>query len=95
MFGCEIGRLVGSSARPALVLAFLVALGGASAAGEPFAARTACISSVFKLCPSAALAGDRAAAKFCLLANLANATPECQAAVKAAQAAEAQARRRG
>jgi hypothetical protein len=82
-------------ARLPVVVTFLVALGGVSFAAERLAARTACISSVLRLCPSAALTGDQAAAKTCLLSNLTKATPECQAAVKAAMIAEDKVRLRG
>jgi hypothetical protein len=46
-------------------------------------AREVCVASVFKLCPAAAMAGDRKAAEDCLLKNLRKATLECQLAVKA------------
>ena len=52
-------------------------------AAESAAARLACTPSVFLLCPAAAAAGDREAAKACLLKNLARASRRCQAAVAA------------
>ena len=67
----------------ALALTLLIGFGSAALAGEPPEARKACISSVFKLCPLAALAGDHDGAKACLLKRLEKATPECQAAVRA------------
>jgi len=79
------GRAVRSAA---LAFVLLIAFGSASFAEEPTAARKACISSVFKLCPLAALAGDRDGAKSCLLKRLEQATPECQAAVRATLAIE-------
>jgi hypothetical protein len=84
MIGRDPGRVDGErlARSMALALTLMVALGEASFAREPPEARTACVSSVFKLCPSAALRGDHAAAKTCLLRNLEKATPECQAAVK-------------
>jgi hypothetical protein len=62
-----------------------ILLGGqaASAAAETAAARAACTPSVLVLCPAAAAAGDREAAKICLLKNLAHASRRCQAAVRA------------
>jgi hypothetical protein len=72
----------------ALAFALLIGFGSASFAGEPPEARKACISSVFKLCPLAALAGDHDSAKACLLKRLEKATPECQAAVRATLATE-------
>jgi len=72
----------------ALASALLIAFGSASFAAEPPEARKACVSSVFRLCPLAALAGDHDGAKACLLKRLEQATPECQAAVKATLATE-------
>ena len=74
------GRALGTAA---LTLTFLIGFPSASFAGEPPEARRACISSVFKLCPLAAVAGDHDGAKACLLKRLEKATPECQAAVRA------------
>ena len=69
--------------RMALALAAVVGLGAFGPAAEPPAARTACIPSVLRLCPDAALTGNREGAKRCLLRNLQKASPSCQAAVKA------------
>jgi hypothetical protein len=62
-----------------------ILLGGAAtgAAAETAAARLACTPSVMMLCPAAAAAGDREAAKSCLLRNLSHASHRCQAAVRA------------
>ena len=85
MNGRNIRRSDGDRAVRSAVLALTlsIAFGSASFAGEPPEARKACISSVFKLCPLAALAGDHDGAKACLLKRLEKATPECQAAVRA------------
>ena len=72
----------------ALASALLIAFGSVGFAAEPPEARKACVSSVFRLCPLAALAGDHDGAKACLLKRLEQATPECQAAVKATLATE-------
>jgi hypothetical protein len=40
------------------------------------------------LCHAEAAAGDRAAVRACLIKNFEKVTPECQAAMKAAQAQE-------
>jgi hypothetical protein len=84
MIGRDAGRAGGDrlAKYAALALTLMVALGAASLVRAQPEARTACVSSVFKLCPSAALRGDRTAAKTCLLKNLDRATPECQAAIK-------------
>lgn len=66
------------------LLALILLVGLASeAAAETAAARVACTPSVLMLCPAAAAAGDREAAKSCLLKNLAHASRRCQAAVRA------------
>ena len=70
-----------------LSLAILVAAPAADADAESAAARIACTPSVLMLCPTAAAAGDREAAKSCLLKNLAHASRRCQAAVHAELAA--------
>ncbi len=73
--------------RLALPLALAAAAGPAlaqtTAAPSP---RQACMSSVMTLCPTEAAARDRDAVRACLLKNLSKASPECQDAVKAAQA---------
>jgi hypothetical protein len=63
----------------------LILLGGlpSGASAETAAARIACTPSVLALCPAAAAAGDREAAKSCLLKNLPHASRRCQAAVRA------------
>ena len=48
--------------------------------------RQACTASVMTLCPTEAAARDRDAVRACLIKNLSKASPECQEAVKAAQA---------
>ncbi len=70
--------------RPALVLLSLIGFQAFAPASEPTAAaRAACTPSVLRLCPDAALTGNREGAKRCLLRNLQKASPSCQAAVKA------------
>jgi hypothetical protein len=88
MIGCHTGRVGGGrlARTAALALTLVVAFGDVSFAAETPEARKACVSSVFRLCPLAALRGDRVAAKICLLKNLERATPECQAAVRLALA---------
>ena len=80
-------RLAIRRVRLPLALTVLFALAGASYAGEPPGARSACVSSVFKLCPVAALTGNHDAAKACLLKKVDQASPQCQAALKAAPVA--------
>ena len=67
-------------------------LGFAGAAGAqpaPMSAvREACMSSIQTLCPTEVAAMDRPAIRACLIKNIDKATPECQAAVKAAKAAQ-------
>ena len=48
--------------------------------------REACRSSAMSLCRTEALSGDRAGVRACLINNFDKVTPECQAAMKAAQA---------
>ena len=48
--------------------------------------REACRSSAMSLCRTEARSGDRAAVRACMIKNFDRATPECQAAMKAAQA---------
>jgi hypothetical protein len=48
--------------------------------------RQACRSSAMSLCRTEALSGDRAAVRACMIKNFDKATPECQIAMKAAQA---------
>ena len=48
--------------------------------------REACRSSAISLCPTEAMSGDMPGVRACLMKNIAKASPECQAAVKAAQA---------
>jgi hypothetical protein len=69
--------------RCALAAASLFGLGAFGPVSESSAARTACTPSVLRLCPDAALTGDREGAKRCLLKNLQRASTQCQAAVKA------------
>ena len=79
-------------ARCVLALASLIGLSAFGPASEPAGARTACIPSVLRLCPDAALTGNREDAKRCLLKNLQKASPQCQAALKAIPDAKAAAR---
>ncbi len=72
---------------------FLSALALAAAVASPGLAQTpaqspreACRSSAISLCPTEAMSGDIPGVRACLMKNLAKATPECQAAVKAVQA---------
>lgn len=78
--------------RSALVLLSLFGLQAFAPSSEPAAARAACIPSVLRLCPDAALTGNREGAKRCLLRNLQKASPSCQAAVRAVGEAKEAAR---
>ena len=74
----------------ALSAACLLGLAGAASA-QPApspAVREACMSSIQTLCPAEMQAMDRPAIRACLIKNISKASPECQAAVKAAQAAQ-------
>jgi len=78
-----------SPSRFALPIAIAIAI----AAAGPTLAQTAapspretCRSSALSLCPTEAMSGDMPGVRACLMKNLAKATPECQAAVKAVQA---------
>ena len=73
-----------SLAVPAFIL--LIAAGTAGAQTEPQPARVACRPSAMSLCHDEVKAGDRAAVRACLIKNFDKVTPECQAAMKAAQA---------
>jgi hypothetical protein len=66
-----------------LVPAILLSGLATDSIAETAAQRVACTPSVLVLCPAAAAAGDRGAAKSCLLKNLARASRRCQAAVRA------------
>ena len=90
--GMDEARLARSAG---LALALLVAAGSVGHAGEPPEARRACISSVFRLCPIAALKGDHEGAKACLLKNLEKATLQCQVAVRAVLATDTASRSPG
>ena len=57
-------------------------------APAPSSVREACRSSIMSLCAAEAMSGDRSAIRACLIKNLDKATPECQAAAKAAAAAQ-------
>jgi hypothetical protein len=76
------------SAARLLVPLLLLAACAAPAAAETPQARAACTPSVFQLCPSQALSGDREAAKRCLLKHLDHASLRCQAAVRSTLAEE-------
>ncbi|HWA61190.1 MAG TPA: hypothetical protein VG939_07435 [Caulobacteraceae bacterium] len=75
-----------SAIMPLALAGALLAWSAAHAADDP---RKVCVASVVRLCPGAALTHNEKAAKVCLLKNLDKASPDCQAAVKAAQAAYA------
>lgn len=64
-------------------------LGGAAPALAQQTVRDACMADIRKLCSAQMAAMDRDAVRACLRANIANTSPECQAAVKAQQAANA------
>ncbi len=66
-----------------------LSLAGAAAAQGASDPRIACRSSVMTLCPEEMKTMDRSAIKACLIRNVDKATPECQAALKAAAAAKA------
>jgi len=68
--------------------ACMVAACAAGAQTPPPTAKQACRSSAMALCPDEAKSGDRAAIRACLIKNYEKVTPECQAAMKAAQAQE-------
>jgi hypothetical protein len=62
--------------------------GGAAAQPAPSnGVREACMTSMQTLCPTEVAAMDRPAIRACMMKNIDKATPECQAAVKAARAA--------
>ena len=69
---------------PAIIL--LLAAGVAGAQTPPPSPRQACRSSAMSLCRSEALRRDRDAVRACLIKNFDKVAPECQAAMKAAQA---------
>jgi hypothetical protein len=73
-----------SVAFPALVL--LLAAGAAGAQTAPPSARVACRSSAMSLCRDEVATRDRGAIRACLIKNFDKVTPDCQAAMKAAQA---------
>jgi hypothetical protein len=76
----------------ALVAAFAAVAGAAGAQTTPASTKAACRSSAMALCHAAAVADDKAAIRACLIRNFEKVTPECQAAMKAAQAQGAAAR---
>jgi len=76
----------------ALVAAFVAVTGAAGAQTTPPSAKAACRSSAMTLCHAEATADDKAAIRGCLIRNFEKVTPECKAAMKAAQAREALAR---
>ena len=73
-----------SLAAPAIVL--LIAAGAAGAQTAPASPRQACRSSATSLCRAEVESRDRAAIRACLIKNFDKVTPECQTAMKAAQA---------
>jgi hypothetical protein len=76
-------------AGPAMVLALAASVAGAQTAPVPAPSpRQACMSSIKTLCQPELTAHDRAAVKACLIKNFDKTSPECQAAMKAAQAAK-------
>jgi hypothetical protein len=74
----------------ALSAACLLTFAGAAGAqpAPNSAVREACMTSIQTLCPTEVAAMDRTAIRACLIKNISKATPECQSAVKAAQAAQ-------
>ena len=64
----------------------LIAAGGVLAQAVPQSTSLVCRSSALSLCRNEALSGDRAGVKACLIRNFDKVSPECQAAMKAAQA---------
>lgn len=63
---------------------------GAQAQTVPESAREACRASAISLCRTEALSGDRAGVRACLIRNFSKVSPDCQAAMKAAQARAAE-----
>jgi hypothetical protein len=78
-------RLRASVAGPAIIVLLAASAAGAQTAA-PSSPRQACRSSATSLCHDEVAARDRAAVRACLIKNFDKVTPECQAAMKAAQA---------
>ncbi len=79
--------------RPPTIGLFLLALSAAAQAlaqtpPPSTSTRQACRSSALSLCHAEAMSGDRVAVRACMIKNFDKATPECQAAMRAAQAKE-------
>lgn len=73
-----------------LTIAALLLAGAAQPAlAQQSAVRDACMADIRKFCSAQMAAMDRDAVRACLRTNIANTSPECQAAVKAQQAANA------
>lgn len=88
-------RLRASLAGPAVILLLAASAAGAQTAGAqtagaqtaaPPSPRQACRSSAESLCPAEVKVRDRAGVRACLIKNFDKVTPECQTAMKAAQA---------
>jgi hypothetical protein len=79
------------SADALFVAAVLLIAAGPSFAQSPSPpnVREACRSSMMQLCHDQVAARDRAGVRACLIQNFDKTTPDCQAAMKAAQAAMA------
>jgi len=72
----------------ALAAACTFAAGLADAQTSPPSAKSACRASAMAFCHTEAANGDKGAIRACLIRNFEKVAPECQAAMKAAQARE-------
>ena len=72
-----------------MTIAALMLAGAATPALAQQSVRDACMPDIKKFCSAQMAAMDRDGVRTCLRANMANASPECQSAMKAAAAAEA------
>lgn len=73
-----------------LTIAALLLAGAATPAlAQQQAVRDACMADIRKFCSAQMAAMDRDGVRACLRTNIANTSPQCQAAVKAQQAANA------
>jgi hypothetical protein len=70
----------------ALALAIATAAEAQAPPPSPPSPRVACRASATSLCPDEMKARDRAGVRACLIKNFDKATPDCQAAMKAAKA---------
>ncbi len=64
-----------------------VAASSAIAQSPPPSPKQACRASAMSLCSAEALSHDRSALRACMIRNFDKLTPDCQAALKAAEAA--------